>query len=126
MSVTSGLRDSTTPGALDIVLALRDDEELMIRRAAAISAVSMGHKASVQRLLDEMGTRSIDTGANYGRNLFADLAEYVGDDVLDRLGLDLDAWQAWWEEEGAAFDLAAATVAAEAYRRSRRRPPTSE
>ncbi|MHC5113422.1 MAG: HEAT repeat domain-containing protein [Planctomycetota bacterium] len=126
MSIASGLRDSTTPGALEIALRLRDDEELMIRRAAAISAVSMGHKASVQRLLDELGTRSIDTGVNYGRNLFADLAEYVGPDVLDRLGLDIDAWQAWWAEEGAAFDLAAATIAAEVYRQSRRRPPTSE
>ncbi|MCP3906382.1 MAG: hypothetical protein GY715_22405 [Planctomycetes bacterium] len=98
----------------------------MIRRAAAITAVSMGHKPSVQRLLDEMGTRSIDTGVNYGRNLFADLAEYVGKDVLDRVGIDLDAWRTWWGEEGAAFDLAAATVAAEAYRQSRRRPPSSE
>ena len=105
---------------------LAADEDMLVRRKALLAAISMGHKPSVGRLLDEMAVRSIDTGQNYGRNLFADLAEYVGPDVLERLGLDRDAWAVWWEANGASFDLEAATAAAAEYRASRRRPLSSE
>ena len=86
----------------------------------------MGHKPAIDRLFADMRTRSIDTRENYGRNLFADLAEYVGPEVRERLGLDVLAWEAWWAESRDSFDLEAAIEASAEYRATRRSIPTSE
>ena len=61
----------------------------------------------VDHILDEMSTASIDTGWNYGQNLFVTLAFYLGPHLVDELGTDLQAWRTWWEANRSTHDLAA-------------------
>ncbi|MBN1591840.1 MAG: hypothetical protein JW941_01165 [Candidatus Coatesbacteria bacterium] len=58
-----------------------------------------------QRESDE--SEMLDTGVNYGHNLFATLSEYLGTELSDRNDVGLDKWTAWWAKEGEKFDLEA-------------------
>ncbi len=108
VSACQGLRDSTADGALEAVVPLLDDENLYVHRAAAVTAVSLGFKPAVDVLLESMKTPTLDTGENYGHNLYATLSSYLGPELLDELGLDLDTWKSWWDVNREAFDLDAA------------------
>ena len=55
-----------------------------------------------------LAVATLDTGENYGNNLYATLAGYLGPELKDELALDLARWQAWWEANRETFDLAAA------------------
>ncbi len=122
LSICSGLRESEAREALSLALALIEDDDLFVRRQAALSAVSLGHKQAIPRLLRELSVATLDTGENYGKNLFADLGRYVGKDLYDRLGVDREAWLRWWREDGADFDLTAA-IASEIARRDADQSP---
>ena len=76
-----------------------------------MTAISLGHKPAIPVLLESMRTPTLDTGWNYGHNLYATLGEYVGKELEEELGLELDRWLDWWEREGESFDLAAAMEA---------------
>lgn len=101
----AGLRDSTVPGALDYVLPSLEASDLYVRRAAAVTAISLGFEPAIGVLLDSCRTATLDTGENYGHNLFATLAEYVGEELYVEYGTDLEQWLAWWEREGASLRL---------------------
>ena len=116
ISICAGLRESEAPEALSLLLALIDDDDLYVRRQAALSGVSIGHKPAVPRLLRELRVVTLDTGENYGDNLYSDLGRYVGRDLYERFGVDFEAWLAWWRQYGADFNLDAA-IAAERARR---------
>lgn len=110
-SVAGGLRDNPVPGAEAVLEPLLDDEDLFVRRAAAVALLSRGDASMVDRIMDEMAIASIDTGWNYGRNLFVTMSEYLGPSLVDDLGTDLDAWRAWWTEHRGTHDLGASIEA---------------
>jgi HEAT repeat protein len=106
-SVAGGLRDNPVPGADEVLRPLLEDPDLFTRRAAAVALLSRGDATMVDRIMDEMAVASIDTGWNYGRNLFVTMSEYLGPTLVDELGTDLSAWQAWWNEHRETHDLQA-------------------
>lgn len=115
-SVAGGLRDNPVPGAEAVLEPLLDDPDLFTRRAAAVALLSRGDASMVDRIMDEMAVASIDTGWNYGRNLFVTMSEYLGGAdngaaLVEALGTDLDAWRAWWHERRDTHDLAASIAA---------------
>ena len=105
ISLCRGLRDSEEEGALSIVRPLFADSVLQVRRQALLTAVSVGHKPAVGALLESLDVATLDTGENYGQNLFADLAGYLGEEHYERMGTDLAAWRAWWRKAEAATAL---------------------
>ena len=110
-ALAGGLRECDTDGALNLLRPLFADSSLYVRRQALLSAVSLGHKPAVAELLESLATATLDTGENYGFNLFADLARYVGQEHYERMGTELDAWLRWWRQAGRDFDLPAAIAA---------------
>ena len=98
--ICRGLRDSKIPGALSLVLPLLKDPDLYVRRAAAVAAISLGHRGGIPVLLRTMKVKTLDTGRNYGHNLFATLTLYVGKRVGKPLGLDVAKWWSWWRRKG--------------------------
>ena len=110
-SVAGGLRDNMVPGAEAVLRPLLDDPDLFTRRAAAVALLSRGDATMVDRIMDEMAVASIDTGWNYGRNLFVTMSEYLGPHLVDELGTELPAWRAWWNEHRETHDLAASIEA---------------
>ncbi len=107
-SACQGLRDSNMVDAKSKVTPLLDDPDLYVQRAAALCLISLGDSAGVRTLLTSMHVKTLDTGENYGHNLYAELADYLGIELLDELGLDLDRWEAWWDANEDTFDLDAA------------------
>jgi hypothetical protein len=65
----------------------------------------------VDTLLATLDVETLDTGENYGHNLYATMADYLGPELREELGLDRKAWRTWWKEAREAFDLAAALTA---------------
>lgn len=124
-SVCSGLRDSGMSEAIAVIEPMREDDNLFVRRAACTAALSLGDASAVDQLLAEMGTDSIDTGWNYGRNLFVTMSEYVGEDPLEAYETDLEAWRGWWSENRQSFNLEAAMEASAEKRAERLEKPTS-
>jgi HEAT repeat protein len=110
-SVAGGLRDNMVPGAEAVLRPLLDDPDLFTRRAAAVALLSRGDATMVDQIMDEMAVASIDTGWNYGRNLFVTMSEYLGPHLVDELGTELPAWRAWWNEHRETHDLAASIEA---------------
>lgn len=110
-SVAGGLRDQALPGADGILRPMLDDENLFVRRAAAVALLSRGDASMVDHIMDAMSVASIDTGWNYGRNLFVTMAEYLGPELVETHGTDLEAWQAWWDDHRDTHDLAASIEA---------------
>ena len=124
-SVCSGLRDSGLSEAVAVVEPMRRDDNLFVRRAACTTALSLGDAGAVDQLLGEMGTDSIDTGWNYGRNLFVTMSEYLGPEPLELHETDLEGWRAWWAEHRDEFNLDAAMEASTEKRAERLAKPTS-
>ena len=63
--------------------------------------------------MNEMAVASIDTGWNYGRNLFVTMGQYLGPELVDEMGTDLETWQTWWSENRDTHDLDASIAANE-------------
>lgn len=124
-SICAGLRDSGLPGAVAVIEPLRADDNLFVRRAACTAALSLGDAGAVDQLLGEMGTDSIDTGWNYGRNLFVTMSEYLGPEPLEAHQTDLEGWRAWWSANRDAFSLEAAMATSAEKREQRLAGPTS-
>ena len=124
-SVCSGLRDCGLESGLEVVNQMRRDDNLFVRRAACTAALSLGDATAMDQLFEEMGTDSIDTGWNYGRNLFVTMSEYVGPEPLEAHETDLAAWRAWWEANRGSFDLASAMEASAEKRAERLGKPSS-
>ena len=124
-SICSGLRDCGLLEAVSVIEPMRDDDNLFVRRAACTAALSLGDAGAVDQLLAEMGTDSIDTGWNYGRNLFVTMSEYLGEEPLEEHETDLEAWRAWWADHRDSFNLEAAMSASAEKRAERLSKPVS-
>lgn len=93
-AIAKGLQESSDPSALTIVIPLFNDESFYVRRAAGLTALSLGDKAGVPIVLETLQYETLDTTDNYGDNIFKQLSTYLGVDF----GLDKDAWIQWWSE----------------------------
>lgn len=100
-AIAKGLQESKNPSALTIVTPLFDDESFYVRRAAGITAISLRDKQGVSVILDTLKYETLDTGDNYGDNIFARLSTYLGVDF----GLDKDAWINWWHQNKDHFQF---------------------
>lgn len=89
-----GLLDTTLLGALEAIQPLLSDPSFYVRRAAAMTAISLHDKHAIQVLLDTLDIETLDTGENYGDNLYSALAPYVGVDF----GVDRNKWHQWWAQ----------------------------
>lgn len=99
--IAKGLQESTNPYAHEIVLSLFTDPSFYVRRAAALTAISLHDKCGVSQLLDELQYETVDTAENYGSNLYKSLSSYLGVDF----GLDRQAWLQWWQKNQATFQF---------------------
>ncbi len=106
-AVAKGLRDRNDPQVLALVKTLFRDPSFYVRRAAALTAISLHDRAAIPVLIDTFQYETLDTTDNYGDNIFNDLAGYAG----VNFGLDKDAWKAWWKKEQNTFDFPNTTQA---------------
>lgn len=97
----TGLRGSKLSEALELVKPLFNDPSFYVRRAAAITAISLHDKEGIPVLLDTLKYHTLDTTDNYGDNLYNLLGEYVG----VNFGLDREAWLRWWQENRDSFQF---------------------
>lgn len=93
-AIARGLQESRDPSALNIVTPLFNDESFYVRRAAGLTALSLGDKKGVPVVLETLQFETLDTGDNYGDNIFKQLSTYLGVDF----GLDKEAWINWWSK----------------------------
>lgn len=100
-SIAKGLQDGKVPGVLKLVTALFDDPSFYVRRAAAMTAISLHDKSGIPVLLDTLQNDTLDTGENYGNNLYNTLAHYVG----VNFGLNKEAWIQWWNQVKESFEF---------------------
>lgn len=100
-AAVKGLRDRSEPLALELALSLFQESSFYVCRAAAMTAISMGHKEGIPILLDTLQFETLDTTENYGDNVYQELARYVG----VNFGTDKQAWRRWWQIEGGAFEF---------------------
>lgn len=97
-----GLRNSTAKKkTLSIVKPLFKDESFYVRRAAAMTAISLHDKAGIPILLETLEYNTLDTSENYGDNLYEELAKYVN----VNFGTNKDAWLTWWQESKESFEF---------------------
>ena len=93
-ALARGLQESKDPIALSIVTPLFNDESFYVRRAAGLTALSLGDKKGVPVVLETLQYETLDTTDNYGDNIFKQLSNYLGVDF----GLNKDAWIEWWSD----------------------------
>ena len=98
-SAAVGLRDSMPSEALPLIKSLFNDPSFYVRRAAALTAISMQERDGIPILLETLQYETLDTTENYGDNVYAKLAKYLGVDF----GLNKQAWIDWWEQNGDHF-----------------------
>lgn len=96
-----GLQDRNQQEILDLVLPLLSDESFYVRRAAAMTAISLGYKEGISILLDTLEYNTLDTEENYGDNIFNTLAKYVG----VNFGVNKEAWINWWRSAKNTFSF---------------------
>ncbi len=94
-AIAKGLQESSIPNALTIVIPLFNDSSVYVRRAAGLTALSLGDKRGVPVILETLSFSSLDTDENYGDNIYAQLKKYLEVDF----GRDPDAWKNWWAEQ---------------------------
>lgn len=100
-AIAKGLQDNSTPETLDLITPLFSDPSFYVRRAAGLTAISLHDKAGIPVLLDTLQYETLDTTDNYGKNIFNELARYVGVNFK----LDKEAWKNWWEEVHDHFEF---------------------
>ncbi len=93
-AIAKGLQENPNPQALSLATALFKDPSFYVRRAAGLSALSLGDKNGIPVVLETLQFESLDTTYNYGDNIYAQLSSYLNVDK----GLDKDAWIDWWEK----------------------------
>lgn len=71
------------------------------KKMAVALALSLGDKNGVSIVLDTLQYETLDTGYNYGDNIYKQLSNYLGVDF----GLDKQAWINWWNEVKGNFQL---------------------
>ncbi|MBA3720944.1 MAG: HEAT repeat domain-containing protein [Parachlamydiaceae bacterium] len=91
-SIAKGLQDNPVPDVLELTTPLFDNNSFYVRRAAALTAISLHDKNGIPVLLETLKYNTLDTTENYGVNIYNDLSKYVG----VNFGLDKDKWLAWW------------------------------
>lgn len=91
-AIAKGLQESPHPSALALVQPLFKDESFYVRRAAGLTALSLGSKEGMSIVLETLRYDTLDTGENYGDNIYRQLSMYLGVDF----GLDKQAWINWW------------------------------
>lgn len=102
-AIAKGLQENSNPQALTLVLPLLKDESFYVRRAAGLSAISLGDKSGIPVVLETLQFDSLDTTDNYGDNIFNHLSTYL--DV--NFGLDKKAWINWWEQVKDTYQIPA-------------------
>lgn len=91
-AIARGLQESKNPYALELVVPLFNDPSFYVQRAAGLTAISLGDKNGIPVVLETLQYETLDTGDNYGDNIFKPLSTYLGVDF----GLDKQAWIDWW------------------------------
>lgn len=101
--VVKGLLETTQnrDKVLVEISPLFNDPSLYVRRAAAMTAISLKDKTAIPVLLDTLKTDTLDTTDNYGDNIFNHLASYVGVNY----GTNKEAWFKWWEQTKNTFEF---------------------
>lgn len=92
-AIAKGLQENSNPYALSVVMPLLNDPSFYVRRAAALTAISLKHKEAIPVLFETLDYETLDLTENYGDNIFKHLAIYLGVDF----GLDKQAWIDWWQ-----------------------------
>jgi HEAT repeat protein len=109
-SVCQGLRDCAVPECAPLLATPMRDPSVFVRRQAALASISLGDKGAVDQLLEDLKIASLDTGNNYGNNIYADLAPYMGDRLDEaktkELGESLEKWVEWWQQNRVDIVLA--------------------
>jgi len=100
-AIAKGLQESSNPSALALVVPLFNDDSFYVRRAAGLTALSLGDKNGVSIVLETLQYETLDTGDNYGDNIYKQLSTYLGVDF----GLDKQAWINWWNQVKDDFQL---------------------
>jgi HEAT repeats len=100
-AIAIGLQESTSPSALALVTSLFNDKSFYVRRAAGLTALSLGDKKGVSIVLETAQYETLDTGDNYGDNIYKQLSNYLGVDF----GLDKNAWIEWWDKVKDSFQI---------------------
>lgn len=93
-AIAKGLQESTYPSVLELVVPLFNDKSFYVQRAAGLTAISLGDKNGIPVVLETLQYETLDTGDNYGDNIYQKLSTYLGVDF----GLDKQAWINWWTQ----------------------------
>lgn len=99
--IAKGLLESKELGAGEFVSTFFCDPSFYVRRAAALTAISLKDKRGIPILLETLNEATLDTEENYGDNVYNSLAKYVG----VNFGLDKEAWLKWWNEVKNTFEF---------------------
>lgn len=102
-AIAKGLQNSTIANVLPLVTPLFQDPSFYVRRAAALTAISLHDKNGIPVLLETLKYNTLDTEENYGDNIYNALAQYVG----VNFGVNKDAWMQWWNDSKNTFEFPA-------------------
>ncbi|MBS4168725.1 HEAT repeat domain-containing protein [Parachlamydia sp. AcF125] len=100
-AIAKGLQESPNSSALRLATSLFHDDSFYVRRAAGLTAISLGDKKGVSVVLATLQYETLDTEDNYGNNIYKQLSTYLGADF----GLDKQAWINWWNQVKEDFQL---------------------
>lgn len=100
-SIAKGLLDTPNSETLIYLTPLYSDTSFYVRRAAALTGISLKDKNAIPVLLETFQYSTLDTEDNYGDNIFNSLSQYVG----VNFGLDKNAWIEWWEKNQNSFEF---------------------
>ncbi len=100
-AIAKGLQESKNPNAIELASSLFNDESFYVRRAAGLTAISLKSKEGIPVVLETLQYETLDTGENYGDNIYNQLSFYLG----VNFGLDRQAWINWWSENKNNFQF---------------------
>lgn len=100
-AIAKGLLENRSPDSAPLAAALFKDDSFYVRRAAGLSALSLGDKNGIPVVLETLQYETLDTTYNYGDNIYARLADYLKVDF----GLDRQAWIDWWDKNKETFNF---------------------
>lgn len=102
-AIARGLQEGANPSSLSLVIPLFDDKSFYVRRAAGMTAISLGDRTGIPVVLETLKYETLDTDDNYGDNIYAQLSTYLGVDFR----LDKKAWLEWWSKSKDNFQFPA-------------------
>ncbi|HXF29420.1 MAG TPA: HEAT repeat domain-containing protein, partial [Chlamydiales bacterium] len=97
--IAKGLQNKTSVDTMSIITHLFNDPSFYVRRAAAMTAISLHDTQGIPVLLETLHNETLDTTENYGDNIYQELSHYVG----VNFGLNNDAWMKWWKQNKETF-----------------------